>query len=581
MLTRQGFGLSAKLLLVLLAFGVVPLGVSMVIGYTVSRSLILEQSEEALRELTARQASHLTTELTRQHLLLRTIIGQLPPEPELERRPAESVAALLRQSLPQGGVFDGLRIVDGRGRILASVELGPTATLWPSEAPAGDWTERSTVVHWVGDRAIAYLLAHPLEARDRLLWLEGHVRAADFSRLFDIPEHMAGAIEPAIFASTGQPILIGHAHARVGLVAAFGHRGGGDSLAVVRANVEGRPSLVATTPIVRSDWYFAAALPIEIALASLADLRDRAVVGTVILVVLIVVIGVLAARSVTTPLRELAGTARHFGKAGVYERLEPRSSDEVGLLVRAFNRMAADLETSRREIERLHRREMERAEQLATVGELASGVAHEIRNPLTGVRGALELVLRRLSGGDESRPLLLEAERQLERIEDTATQLLQYARPPELREVVVDARHLVDRAVHVVEAKARKAGIEIQFESSSEDAPVRIDPELMIQVLVNLMLNGIDAMDGDGSLRLRTHRNGDRVSIAVRDSGPGIAPEIRSQIFRPFFTTKHQGTGLGLSISHQIITRHGGTLHLEETPGGGATFVVSLPVAEE
>lgn len=578
MLTRDGFGISAKLLVILLAFGVVPLGVSMVIGYTVSRSLIIEQSERALRELTERQAVHLTTELTRQHLLLKTIISQLPGE--LERQPADSLSALLRRSLPQDGVFDGLRIVHDEGRVLASVELRSTATLWPSEAPAGDWAQQATVVHWVGDRAIAYLLAHPLEARDRRLWLEGHVRAADFSRLFDIPEHMAGSIEPAIFASSGLPILIGHEHARVGLVAAFGQRGG-DSLAVVRATVEGRPSLVATAPIAQSDWFFTTALPVEIALASLAGLRDRAMVGTVILVVLIVVIGILAARSVTTPLRELAGTARHFGKAGVYERLEPRSSDEVGLLVRAFNRMGTDLETSRREIERLHQREMERAEQLATVGELASGVAHEIRNPLTGVRGALELVLRKLSRNDESRPLLQEAERQLERIEDTSTQLLQYARPPELREVVVDASHLVDRAVHVVEAQAKKAGIRVQIDLSSGDAPVRIDPELMIQVLVNLMLNGIDAMDGGGSLTLRTRRNGARVSIVVRDSGPGIPPEIRSQIFRPFFTTKHQGTGLGLSISHQIITRHGGTLHVEDTPGGGATFVIGLQVAEE
>lgn len=580
MLSRRGVGLSAKLLVMLLAFGVIPLGVSMLIGYTVSRSLIIEQSEGALRELTERQAAHLTTELTRQHLLLRTIIGQLPPGRELERRSADSLAALLRRSLPQDGVFDGLRLVDERGRTLASVELGPTATLWPSETPAGDWTKRSTVVHWVGDRAIAYLLAHPLKVGGRRSWLEGHVRAADFSRLFDIPEHMAGAIEPAIFAAGGLPILIGHEHARVGLVTAFGHRGG-DSLAVVRANVEGRSSLVATAPIARSDWYFTAALPIEIAVASLTGLRDRAVASTLLLVVLIIVIGVLAARSVTTPLWELADTARRFGKAGVSERLEPRSSDEVGLLVRAFNRMATDLETSRREIERLHRREMERAEQLATVGELASGVAHEIRNPLTGVRGALELLLRKVSPGDESRALLQEADRQLERIEDTATQLLQYARPPELREVVVDASHLVNRAVHVVEAKAKKAGVEIVIEPPSEDAPVRIDPELIIQVLVNLMLNGIDAMDGDGSLSVRTQRNGDRVSIAVSDSGPGIPPEIRSHIFRPFFTTKHQGTGLGLSISHKIITRHGGTLRVEDTPAGGATFVVVLQVVQE
>ena len=575
-----GFGLSAKLLLLLLAFGAIPLGLAMAIGYTVSRAVIIEQSESALRELTQRQAVHLTTEMTRQRLLLRTITTQLPKLPLLQQQPTLVLSQLLAQSLPEDGVFDGLRVVCADGLVLAKVALGNSEPDWPARRPAADWSNRSAVVHRQGDHVLAYLIAVPATGGDQGVWLEGHVQAKDFRRLFALPEHMAGSIEPAIFESTGQPIVVGHEHAIEDLIAAFDLRQGG-ALAVARADIGGRPSLVATAPVGGTDWYFIAALPLEIALAPLARLRDSALISAAVLILLIVASGVLAARSVTTPLRDLAGAARQFGKAGVYETIRPRGRDEVGLLVESFNRMADDLERSRQEIERLHEREMERAAQLATVGELASGVAHEIRNPVTGVRGALELVLRNLPGDDASRPLLEEAERQLERIEQTTTQLLRYARPPELREVVVDADRLVDQAVHVVEAQARNAGIELNIEGSPGPVPVRIDPELMVQVLVNLMLNGIEAMPPEGRLTVRATADDSGVSIAVEDTGPGIQPEKRVDIFRPFFTTKHQGTGLGLSISHQIVTRHGGLLHVKDTPGGGATFVVVLPLADE
>ena len=107
-----------------------------------------------------------------------------------------------------------------------------------------------------------------------------------------------------------------------------------------------------------------------------------------------------------------------------------------------------------------------------------------------------------------------------------------------------------------------------------------VDPELMVQVLVNLLLNGIDATPGGGALEAWTSRQATEVRLGVRDTGPGVAPELRAEVFRPFFTTKHQGTGLGLPISQQIVRRHGGSLLLEETPGGGATFIVVLPLAE-
>jgi two-component system sensor histidine kinase HydH len=110
---------------------------------------------------------------------------------------------------------------------------------------------------------------------------------------------------------------------------------------------------------------------------------------------------------------------------------------------------------------------------------------------------------------------------------------------------------------------------------------VRLDPEQVVQVLVNLGLNAIQAMADGGRLAIRVWRQDASLGISVADSGPGVAPEMRRDVFRPFFTTKHQGTGLGLSISQQLIERHGGTLRLEETPGGGATFLVEIPLEPE
>lgn len=322
-------------------------------------------------------------------------------------------------------------------------------------------------------------------------------------------------------------------------------------------------------------------LPLSVALAPLARLRDTAIIGAAVLAVVIVVIGLLAARSVTTPLHELAAPARHLGTEGSYSPVARHGTDEMGELVAAFNRMAQDLDESRRNIERLHAQELARAQQLATVGELASGVAHEIRNPVTAVLGALDLALRRLSPNESSRALLEEAQEQLRRIEATTAQLLRYARPPELREVLVDANLLVERATRVVEGQAKSVGVEIRTEPAAAALPVSVDPELMVQVLVNLILNGIDAMASGGRLTVWVTRHAPEVWIGVRDTGPGVPPERRLEIFRPFYTTKHQGTGLGLSISQQIVTRHGGMLRVEDTPGGGATFVVALPLAEE
>jgi len=571
--------LGTQVLVLLLLFGAIPLAAAIAIGYAVSRSIITDQAISALRELGRQQSVHLATELRRERLLLRTITGHLGSPEALQHLSPERVAGMLEQSLPEDGVFDGLRLVNTGGAVVASVALRHRAPHWPSSAPATNWSTQDVVVHWSGDNAVAYLLAASVSGSNETLWLEGHVRSDDFNRLFAIPTHLMGEVESAVVANGGRALLVSHEHAHTVLPAIIA-AAAGDSTAVGRATLDGRDVLVVTSKVPDTGWVFGAALPLDDALAPLADFRNAAFLAAVVLVLLIVATAVLATRSISTPLRELAASARRFGRGESPLPVRSSGTAEVGQLVTAFNQMADDLQRSRAEILRLHEQDMERAQQLATVGEMASGIAHEVRNPLTGVLGALDLALKRLEPDDPGRPLLEEAQQQLRRIEATTTQLLRYARPPTLREVVVEPRQLVERAVRVVEPNAHAAGVTVRVEHTDEPVNVRVDPELMVQVLLNLMLNGIDAMSDGAELTVWTTVHSPEVWIGVRDTGPGVPEDIRAEIFRPFYTTKNKGSGLGLPISRQIVERHGGGLRLEETPGGGATFIIELPLSD-
>ncbi len=570
--------LGTQLLVLLLSFGGIPLVIAIVAGFVVGRDTVVEQGERALRELGERQAVHIATELTRHRLLLRTITGQFGRR-DLAREDPTTLSDLLRQNLLDDGVFDGLRLVTLEGDLLASVALSDHAPDWPAQVPAADWRTRDMTMHWEGDEAIAYLLAVPAGNTETRTWLEGHVRSRDFNRIFTMPTHLMEAAESAIYDSSGRVIVVSHEHGIEEMAQLSPEQL--DSVVVYRTHVGDIQSLVVAAPVPGTDWTFAAVLSLESVLAPVSRLTSWALFGAIALVLLIAATAVLAARSVGRPMESLARAARKFGRSEPYDPPHIARTREVQSLIDEFNHMAADLKLSRRQLQELHDQEMERAQQLATVGELASGVAHEIRNPLTGVLGALDLALRRSPEGDPARPLLEEAQQQLKRIETTTEQMLRYARPPELREVVVDPFELVQRAVQIVGMQASAASIRISSRKPDKLQPVRVDPELMVQVLVNLMLNGIQAMQNSGDLEVWVESHEPELWLGVRDTGPGIPPDVRAEIFRPFYTTKSAGTGLGLSISNQIIERHGGSLRVEAGSEGGTTFVIALPINAE
>jgi len=234
-------------------------------------------------------------------------------------------------------------------------------------------------------------------------------------------------------------------------------------------------------------------------------------------------------------------------------------------------------------VERLQaqQREIVHSEQLALAGQLASGVAHEIRNPLTAMKWLLEGTVRAYP----TEPLTLEDLRvllgEIERMEQTVQGMLDLVRPSQASRSSCDFRDLVQKALELVRARKRQLGITCDVELPSEPVRVQVDPAQMKSVLVNLLLNALDAMPQGGRLHLQLQRcPGGGARLQLDDSGHGIAPEVLDRLFTPFISTKPTGTGLGLSVARRIVEAHGGQLSAENRPEGGARFLMTLPAGE-
>jgi signal transduction histidine kinase len=201
-------------------------------------------------------------------------------------------------------------------------------------------------------------------------------------------------------------------------------------------------------------------------------------------------------------------------------------NDEIGDLGRNFNQMVEQLRENRQEIERLHRTQMSRAEHMATLGEMATGLAHEIRNPLAGIAGVIEIIGRVMLGRQQ--------------------------------------------------ALAKSNEISLRKDPSLPE--VEHDSDQIHQLLLNLLLNALQAIDANGKIAVTVERRGTTAVIEVTDNGRGIAADHLPNIFRPFFTTKGEGTGLGLSLARRIVEDHQGRIDVTSTVGKGTTFAVVLPL---
>jgi signal transduction histidine kinase len=262
-------------------------------------------------------------------------------------------------------------------------------------------------------------------------------------------------------------------------------------------------------------------------------------------------------------------------------RADEGRPDELGVAARGFDATLAALRRSQAELEAFYRERMVRADRFAAVGEIATGLAHEIKNPLAGLSGALELLAEDLSADPRQTEIVGEMRHQVKRLTHTMESLLSFARPAKARLRATDVNGSIEKVLFLIEQQCRGTAVQIQSQLAKAVAPVLADPFQLEQVFLNVCINACQAMNaaGGGTLTVRTRPGDGNVLVEIEDTGPGIPADLRAQLFKPFFTTKREGNGLGLAISARIVAEHGGHIGYRCPPSGGTIFTVTLQQA--
>jgi two-component system sensor histidine kinase HydH len=234
-----------------------------------------------------------------------------------------------------------------------------------------------------------------------------------------------------------------------------------------------------------------------------------------------------------------------------------------------------------REIRTL-RNEIARNQRLATVGRLAAGVAHEIRNPLSSIKGFATYFQERYRENAQDNKIASILIQEVDRLNRVVGQLLEFSRPISILPRPVRLSRLIGDTVKLIEPQAGEKAVTVQTDVHAGAEHVRLDPDRLSQVLLNLLLNGVEAMAPGGVLAISAGETADGRSLEIRvsDTGCGIRPEDLPQVFEPYFTTKPSGTGLGLAIAHNVVEAMGGDLGVVSRPGSGATFTLRLPLVK-
>lgn len=308
---------------------------------------------------------------------------------------------------------------------------------------------------------------------------------------------------------------------------------------------------------------------------------------SMVFITLLLSLGVatILVRFVRNPIRVITRRMALVEAGDLSVRIVPKHQDEIAYLMLSFNSMVEKLETAKKELEQVHFRQLEQADRLASIGEMATGMAHEIKNPLAGISGAVTVLADDFPPGDERRQVVHDILAQIARLNKTATDLLKFGRPGLPQCDYLDINEVIKETLFFVaqhpEAKAVKQVTEL-----SEKLPcVWADRKQVQQLLLNIIINALQAMPAGGILIIQTDMYCDVdasrfVRIRIVDTGTGLTSEHIEKIFTPFFTTKNQGTGLGLAICKQLVEQNNGQISVMSTLGKGAAFTITLPVAD-
>ena len=402
---------------------------------------------------------------------------------------------------------------------------------------------------------------------------------------------------------------------------------------VAQAFAEGRTVTVAGTAGGQEAWLAAAPVRfggttagvVSLAISLEGASRLALSLGQQLLLVLIVTsvavisgLALFTQRSINRPIRELLGTMAAVERGDLSAAPHLARQDEMGHLANGLATMLRRIRESHEEntrlLERINRfnqdlqlrvaeatkdlanrnealrranellfdlqRQLGRAQRLATMGQLAATIAHEIGTPLNSVAVHLQLLARSPGLTEQDRQRLVTIDGQIQRLVQTVQERLAATRVEARRLEPTDLNELVRSVTDLMAPVLAAKGIACSVTPEGVLPTVQVDGHQIQQVVLNLLTNAVDAMPTGGSLQVQTGVAGSTVFLRIADSGPGVPPEVRERIFEPFFTTKAQGkgTGLGLAIGRQIVEAHGGTIQVTESPEGGATFEIHLPL---
>ncbi len=328
-------------------------------------------------------------------------------------------------------------------------------------------------------------------------------------------------------------------------------------------------------------------LTVSHSLRGMDDMVSKIEIHSIILAIIIIgflssVLGFLFLRFINIPIQKLTHAMRKVEEGDLNTRVLIKSKDEMGRLAENLNAMIEKLNSAKEEVEHYHQELIQRADRMASIGELASGIAHEIRNPLAGIQGAIQILAEGFLKEDSRRGVTDEIQKQIYRLERLVKDLLNYAKPIPKNYLPTDMNQLVQKVLEFFMTQREKSE-ELRIEKKLFNLlpKIMVDPDSMEQAFLNIMLNAQRAMPKGGTLTISTlqlNQDKDGVQIIFEDTGTGISEENISKIFSPFFSTRPDGTGLGLAITKNIIEQHGGRIEVESRVKVGTKFIITLPV---
>jgi signal transduction histidine kinase len=590
-ISRHSLGrrLRRRLLIWFALFSLVPLLVTNSVGYIQSQRIIERQATNYLQGIASVEARHVRDQIERQQMALELITagneflaagtvemsggsaGQMG-----RAASREAVRRYLQSKLNELPALEALRLYARDGRVLVTaMRSGAHRSDIPGAKTAGFFV----VPTLTSQEPPRFHLVEPVRRSGITTgFLGGIISATVLPAFLEIPRHLDGKVHTIVVDEQGRPLFISNPVGPVDYMRPhpIAIHAGED---VVQYTDRWGTRLIASSAMVPGTrWTFVTEMPETSVLGPLRALRRTSSVLEGAFIVLLSLVAWLVARTIVRPIRNLVAAARRVAAGDLSARVQVNDTDEIGELGTTFNDMTAALAEASVRVEQLHQEQIERAQQLATVGELASGVAHEIKNPVVGISNGLDLVRRRIGDEPVIAPIMDEMTRQIARIDSAVKDLLEFARPSSPTLAPVPGGLVVERALRLVQPAAANAGLNVDVRYDCDLPVALLDEELVTQAFVNVLMNAVQATPPGGKISVRTRATAQHIEFTICDTGRGMSPDVLEQIYKPFFTTRHSGTGLGLSITRDTIEHHGGTIHAQTALGRGTTFTIRLPL---